>query len=91
VFRQAVAELRDDVARADGAGAGAPHARLRAADVAMVGDDPRADVAAARRAGLRGILVLSGKVDAAEAATAPVRIDAVAASLAEVVAALGQQ
>jgi ribonucleotide monophosphatase NagD (HAD superfamily) len=56
----------------------------------MVGDDPRADVAAARRVGLRGILVLSGKTSEAEApkATAGLRMDAVAANLAEVVAAL---
>jgi HAD superfamily hydrolase (TIGR01450 family) len=83
VFREAVAELRGDVAAAGGA-------PLRSRQVAMVGDDPRADVAAARRAGLRGILVLTGKVDAAEAAAAATKVgrDAVAASLAEVVAAL---
>jgi HAD superfamily hydrolase (TIGR01450 family) len=83
VFRAALAELRRDVAAAGGR-------RLRAAEVAMVGDDPQADVAAGRRAGLRGILVLSGKLDraAALAATETVRVDAVAASLAEVVAAL---
>jgi HAD superfamily hydrolase (TIGR01450 family) len=83
VFRAALAELRRDVAAAGGR-------RLRAAEVAMVGDDPRADVAAGRRAGLRGILVLSGKLDRATAlaATATVRVDAVAANLAEVVAAL---
>ena len=34
---------------------------------AMVGDDLSADVAAAQRVGLRGILVLSGKTDRAEA------------------------
>jgi len=58
----------------------------------MVGDDPRADVAAAQRVGLRGILVLSGKTSAAEAAalgaTARRGPDAVAATLADVVAAL---
>lgn len=79
VFRQAVAELREEI--------GGP--RLRAADVAMVGDDPRADVAAARRAGLRGILTLTGKTSATEATASGVRIDAIAADLAEVVRALG--
>ena len=54
----------------------------------MVGDDPRADVAAARRVGLRGILVLSGKVNAAEAAASRARPDASAPNLAAVVAAL---
>ena len=81
VFRQALAELRADVARSGGP-------RLRAADVAMVGDDPRADVAAAKRVGLRGILVLTGKVTSDEAAASGVRPDATAASLSEVVAAL---
>jgi hypothetical protein len=42
------------------------------------------------RVGLRGILVLSGKLDraTATAALSKVRVDAVAADLAEVVAAL---
>ena len=81
VFRQALDELRAEVA-----GSGGP--RLRAADVAMVGDDPRADIGAARRVGLRGILVLTGKVTAAEAVASGVRLDAVAQSLSSVVAAL---
>jgi HAD superfamily hydrolase (TIGR01450 family) len=83
VFREAVAELRRDVAEAGGRS-------LRLGQIVMVGDDPRADVAAARRVGLRGVLVLSGKLDEATAlaATATVRVDAVAANLAEVVAAL---
>ena len=83
VFREAVAELRRDVDHAGG-----PPLRLR--EVAMVGDDPRADVAAARRVGLRGILVLTGKTDAeaVEKVAARSRLDAVAANLAEVVAAL---
>ena len=54
----------------------------------MVGDDPQADVAAARRAGLRGILTLTGKTSADEAAASGVRGGAVAGSLAEIVAAL---
>jgi HAD superfamily hydrolase (TIGR01450 family) len=80
VFREAVNELRSEIARSGGA-------RLRTADVAMVGDDPKADVAAARRVGLRGILVLSGKVTG-EAEAAGLRADAVARDLAEVVACL---
>jgi HAD superfamily hydrolase (TIGR01450 family) len=80
VFREAVVELRAEIAAGGGP-------RLRTTDVAMVGDDPKADVAAARRVGLRGILVLSGKVTGEEAA-AGVRADAVAGDLAEVVAAL---
>lgn len=55
VFRQALAGLRDDLGRA-----------VPARAVAMVGDDPDADVRAAQRIGLRGILVLSGKVTAAQ-------------------------
>jgi len=62
----------------------------------MVGDDPQADVAAAQRVGLRGLLVLSGKTTRADLdrlprtrAGRPVRgPDGVAPSLAEVVAAL---
>jgi len=81
VFREAVAELRRDV-RAAGAAA------LRLNQVAMVGDDPTSDVAAAKRVGLRGVLVLSGKVDRAAAEAARPRPDAVAASLSEIVAAL---
>ena len=55
VFREAVRQLAAE--------AGAP--RLRLAEVAMVGDDLKTDVGGAHRAGLRGILVLSGKTDAA--------------------------
>jgi ribonucleotide monophosphatase NagD (HAD superfamily) len=53
----------------------------------MIGDDPRADVAAAKRAGLRGVLVLSGKSTDARSG-GPAAADAVARDLAEVVAAL---
>jgi HAD superfamily hydrolase (TIGR01450 family) len=81
VFREAVAELRAEVARSGG-----PH--LRAGDVAMVGDDPRADIAAARRAGLRAFLVLTGKVTADEARASGVRADGVSNSLGDIVAAL---
>jgi ribonucleotide monophosphatase NagD (HAD superfamily) len=55
VFGEAVRELALE--------AGSP--RLRRHDVAMVGDDLETDVGGAHRAGLRGILVLSGKTDAA--------------------------
>jgi HAD superfamily hydrolase (TIGR01450 family) len=81
VFRQAVAGLAADLGE-----------RLPRSSFAMVGDDLRADVAAAQRVGLRGILVLSGKTDMAEAARAsrggtrgP---DGIAVTLADVVAAL---
>jgi len=87
VFRQAVAGLVADLGE-----------RLPRSAFATVGDDPRADVAAARRVGLRGILVLSGKTDRAEADQAsaaradgrprPGAPDAVAPTLADVVAAL---
>ena len=55
VFRQAVAGLRADLGE-----------RLPRSAFAMVGDDPKADVAAAQRVGLRGVLVLSGKTSAAD-------------------------
>lgn len=85
VFRQAVAELRAELAgRPDGSGG----PRLRNSDVAMVGDDPSADIAAARRVGLRGFLVLTGKVTAGDAAASRVRADAIAPDLAALVAAL---
>ncbi len=80
VFRQAAAELAADL--------GEHVSRSR---FAMVGDDPLADVAAAQRVGLRGILVLSGKTSRADADRAlpgsrgP---DGIAATLADVVAAL---
>lgn len=82
VFRQAAAGIAADLGL---------H-RLPRAAVAMVGDDPRSDLAPARRLGMRTALVLTGKtapadVDAAlrRARLAP---DAVAPSVAEVVAAL---
>ena len=83
VFRQAVAALAEDVG----------HPRLRRWDVVMVGDDPSSDIAGAKRVGLRGALVLTGKVDAAAADVARqgpngTRPDVVAPSLADLVAAL---
>ena len=50
---------------------------------AMVGDRLDADVAGAQRAGMAGVLVLSGTTTAAEAAASPVRPDLVCADLAE--------
>jgi HAD superfamily hydrolase (TIGR01450 family) len=80
VFRQAVAGLTADLGE-----------RLPRSAFAMVGDDLRADVAAAQRVGMRGILVLSGKTDATEAKRAAQDgrgPDGIAATLADVVAAL---
>jgi ribonucleotide monophosphatase NagD (HAD superfamily) len=58
VFREALRELSAEVRAAGGP-------RLPAADVAMVGDDLESDIAGARRIGMRGILVLTGKTDRA--------------------------
>jgi ribonucleotide monophosphatase NagD (HAD superfamily) len=55
----------------------------------MVGDDPHADIAGARRVGMRGLLVLTGKVGAAEAAASDVPVAAIAPDLAAIVASLG--
>jgi HAD superfamily hydrolase (TIGR01450 family) len=74
VFRQALAWSRSDLGR-----------RVPASAVVMVGDDPVADVYAAQRVGLRGVLVLTGKTsgaDVADLARGPRRPpDAIAASL----------
>jgi HAD superfamily hydrolase (TIGR01450 family) len=81
VFRQAAAGLRADLGE-----------RLPRGAFAMVGDDLSADVAASQRVGLRGVLVLSGKTGRAEAERASAGRgrgpDAIAATLADVVAAL---
>ena len=90
VFRAAAAALAAEVTSAG------PGPRLRLRDIAMVGDDLQTDVAGAHRAGLRGILVLSGKTDSAmvEAAAASGRLrgsarpDAVAPDVGTVVEAL---
>lgn len=81
-FAQGVRDLRRETGR-----------DLGRAEIAMVGDDVRTDVRAAQRAGLRGILVLSGKhaeadIEAAAAERGGRWPDAVAADLAAVVAAL---
>lgn len=86
-FREAAGDLAAEV-RAQGGGP------LRRAEIAMVGDDIRSDVLAARRVGLRGVFVLTGKhtlddVEAQAGVRRGARPDAIAASLAEVVAALG--
>jgi ribonucleotide monophosphatase NagD (HAD superfamily) len=88
VFREALRELSAEVRAGGGP-------RLRAAEVAMVGDDLESDIAGARRVGMRGILVLTGKtdreaVDAAEAAgrlRGPGRPDGIGSNLLEVVTA----
>ena len=73
-------------------GAG-PAARLAPAEVAMVGDDLWNDIRGAQKAGLRGVFVRSGKHGDVELARAASERgggppDAVAPSIAEVVAAL---
>ncbi len=83
VFEQALAGLAADLG-VD---------RLEPNDVAMVGDDPIADIGGALDVGMRGILVLTGKVDAAAAEAAmsgPARTrpTAIAQSLPDIVAAL---
>ena len=87
-FGLAAADLAAEAATRDGRG------RVRRSDLVMVGDDVWTDALGARRAGLRGIVVLSGKHGTDDLARAAAqgrgggRPDAVAASLAEVVAAL---
>jgi len=86
-FALAVEALRRDVAER-----GEP--RLPRGAIAMIGDDVRSDVLAAQRAGLRGVLVLTGKhaLEEVEALAGrgrgARRPDAIAPSLADVVAAL---
>jgi HAD superfamily hydrolase (TIGR01458 family) len=86
-FREAAGSLAAEVRVAGGR-------RLVRSEIAMVGDDLRTDVLAARRVGLRGVLVLSGKhgladVDAAAGRRSGRRPDAIARTLGDVVAALG--
>lgn len=81
-FAQAVQDLRKVAGR-----------DLARRDIAMVGDDVRSDIRAAQRAGLRGILVLSGKhgeadVEAAARERGGRRPDAIASDLAAVVDAI---
>lgn len=85
-FAEAARALAGDLD--DGGSAG----RLQRTAVAMIGDDVWSDVVAAQRAGLRGILVLTGKHGEAELARLAARggaPDAVLPSIVEVVAGLG--
>ena len=90
-LRECVAVLAAEVRERDpGSGGGR---RLFRREIAMVGDDVATDVLAAQRVGLRGVLVLTGKhsledVEPAARGRAGRRPDAIAGSLAEVVAAL---
>jgi HAD superfamily hydrolase (TIGR01458 family) len=81
-FSSAVVDLRRQLGRG-----------LARQDIAMIGDDIRSDVLAAKRSGLRGIFALSGKHGPADLAAAALgrgggRPDAIATSLAEVITAL---
>ena len=85
VFRQAAAELAAELGMRPGGG------RVTRSTIAMVGDDPRTDVGAAQRVGLRGFLVLTGKTSPDEVPAILRRRrppDGVAPSLGEIVAAL---
>lgn len=87
-FRVAIDRLA-----AEAAARGEPPLHRR--DLAMVGDDVGSDIGGARRSGLRTVFVRTGKHGDAELAAAAARPrgvyrpDAVAPSIAEVVAALG--
>jgi HAD superfamily hydrolase (TIGR01458 family) len=83
MFRTAFRALAADVAAAGGP-------RLRRDEVAMVGDHAPQDIVGAHRAGLRGILVLSGRTAADEVARLRGRAvpEGVAPTLSDVVAAL---
>jgi len=100
-FAEGVRQLADELRARGGSGetgatvgtrgTGRP---LRRGEVAMVGDDLWADVLGGQRAGLRGVLVLTGKHGWTEVERAANerrgggRPDAIAPSVAEVVAAL---
>ncbi len=83
MFRTAFRGLAADVAATGGA-------KLRRSEVAMVGDHAPQDIVGAHRAGLRGILVLSGRTAAEEVARLRGRAvpEGVAPALSDVVAAL---
>jgi HAD superfamily hydrolase (TIGR01450 family) len=80
----------------EAAGGGATATRLSRNDVAMVGDDLWNDIRGAQKAGLRGVFVLSGKHGEAELARAAAERggrapDAIAPSIVEIVASLGDR
>lgn len=83
MFRTAFRSLAAEVAAAGGP-------PLRRDQVAMVGDHAPQDIVGAHRAGLRGILVLTGRTTAAEVPALRGRAvpDGVGATLSDVVAAL---
>lgn len=83
MFRTAARALAADVAAAGGP-------PLRRHEVAMVGDHGPQDIAGAHRAGLRGVLVLTGRTAAHEvpALRGPAVPDAVAPAIGDVVVAL---
>lgn len=83
MFRTAFRSLAAEVAAAGGP-------PLRRGDVAMVGDHAPQDIVGAHRAGLRGILVLTGRTTAPEVAALRGRAvpEAVAEAVGDVVAAL---
>ena len=58
-------------------------------EAAMVGDDLEGDVGGAQAAGLRGVLVRTGKFRPEALAASPIRPDAVIASLADIAEAIG--
>ena len=90
-WQETGAERQDGGQGQDLAIEGLAHAQRRA--ILQVGDDPDADVRAAQRVGLRGLLVLSGKTTAAQVEAGTLgrgrrQPEAIAASLADIVAAL---
>jgi len=62
---------------------------LQPEEAAMIGDDIDADVGGAQQAGMRGILVQTGKYRAAYAAASPIRPDVTLGSVAELPQQLG--
>jgi HAD superfamily hydrolase (TIGR01450 family) len=89
MFTIAAAQVQSEIAARDGGG------RVPRSAIAMIGDDLQADVLAAQRAGLRGVLVLTGKHGAGDVTALAARRrrtgrvpDFVAPALADVVAAL---
>lgn len=62
---------------------------VEAAATLMVGDDPEADIAGAQAAGMRAVLVLTGKTDRDAAARLTVRPDAIVDEVDDLVSLLG--